>query len=588
MRVAILALLAAWMLEAGAYLSPIAVVASRDGKLLYVAEAGAGQVAVVDLATGSVSARIPLEGSPTGLALSPDGARLFVTDASPRGKVYIVATAGATPVGSIVVGHTPYAVAASPDGQTLYACNRFDNNVAVVSLTAGRVVTTIPVGREPVAAVLSPDGATLFLANLLPGGAANAPRVAAGISVIDTATRTVSTTLQLPNGSTSLHGLCLSPDGTYLYATHILARFQLPTTQVERGWMNTNALSVIDARKRRLVSTVLLDDVDLGAANPRGVACSADGRWLVVAHAGTNELSLIDRRALHEKLAKTEGDASTDLAFLARLRRRVQLAGTGPRGVVVAGATVYAAEYYSDSIAAAGFDGKVTSLPLGPRVVLSEARRGEILFHDATLGFQQWQSCSSCHPGGARVDGLNWDLLNDGVGSPRNVKSLLLAHRTPPAMITGIRKSAEVAVRAGISRALFAELPERDAAALDAYLRSLKPVASPRLIGGKLSASAQRGQRAFAQAGCSHCHPAPLFTDQRKHDVGTASGGTPGEAFDTPTLIECWRTAPYLNDGRAVTIREVLTKFNGSNRHGHTRALSPRQISDLVEYVESL
>ena len=95
MRVLVLALLVAWALEAGAYLSPIAVVASRNGKLLYVAEAGAGQVAVLDPASGAVTARIPLPGRPTGLALSPDGARLFVTDASQQGNLYIVATAGA-------------------------------------------------------------------------------------------------------------------------------------------------------------------------------------------------------------------------------------------------------------------------------------------------------------------------------------------------------------------------------------------------------------------------------------------------------------------------------------------------------------
>lgn len=67
------------------------------------------------------------------------------------------------------------------------------------------------------------------------------------------------------------------------------------------------------------VNTILLDDVDLGAANPWGIACTADGKWLCVAHSGTHELSVIDRARLHEKLAASAaagdaGDVPNDLS----------------------------------------------------------------------------------------------------------------------------------------------------------------------------------------------------------------------------------------------------------------------------------
>ncbi len=52
----------------------------------------------------------------------------------------------------------------------------------------------------------------------------------------------------------------MSPDGKHVYVAHILARYQMPTTQLERGWMNTNALSIIDAEKKKLVNVILLDD----------------------------------------------------------------------------------------------------------------------------------------------------------------------------------------------------------------------------------------------------------------------------------------------------------------------------------------
>jgi len=69
--------------------------------------------------------------------------------------------------------------------------------------------------------------------------------------------------------------------------------------------------------------------------------------------------------------------------------------------------------------------------------------------------------------------------------------------------------------------------------------------------------------------------------------------GTEGPAdwqgrFETPTLVELWRTAPYLHDGRACTLRDVLTPFNRNDRHGRTSHLTPAQIDALRAYLRSL
>ncbi|NQT91693.1 MAG: hypothetical protein HQ559_02950, partial [Lentisphaerae bacterium] len=85
---------------------------------------------------------------------------------------------------------------------------------------------------------------------------------------------------------------------------------------------------------------------------------------------------------------------------------------------------------------------RLRTIALGPKRKLTAVRRGEMLFNDADMCFQKWQSCASCHPD-VRTDGLNWDLLNDGMGNPKNTKSLFLSHKTPPVMITGVRDKAE-------------------------------------------------------------------------------------------------------------------------------------------------
>jgi cytochrome c peroxidase len=96
------------------------------------------------------------------------------------------------------------------------------------------------------------------------------------------------------------------------------------------------------------------------------------------------------------------------------------------------------------------------------------------------------------------------------------------------------------------------------------------------------------GQPRLSSA-CSTCHPAALFTDLESYDVGTgAACDKPNARFDTPTLVELWRTAPYLHDGSAATLREVLTSRNPNDRHGRTSRLSRRQLDDLCTYLLSL
>jgi len=138
--------------------------------------------------------------------------------------------------------------------------------------------------------------------------------------------------------------------------------------------------------------------------------------------------------------------------------------------------------------------------------------------------------------------------------------------------------------------------PEEDAVAIDEYLKSLKPVPSPYLVNpahpmgwvkGKLSKAAKRGKKIFKKAGCAKCHPSPLYTDMNKYNVETGKGMEKNLAFDTPTLVEVWQTAPYLHDGRAVTMKEVLTKYNSGDKHGVTSNLTESEIGDLAEFVLS-
>jgi cytochrome c peroxidase len=155
-------------------------------------------------------------------------------------------------------------------------------------------------------------------------------------------------------------------------------------------------------------------------------------------------------------------------------------------------------------------------------------------------------------------------------------------------MITGIRESAELAVRKGILHTLQTNQPEALAVDMDEYLKNMPVVESPFIKEYKKKDSKQKGKKLFEQAGCIQCHNGQNYTDLTKYDVATGDGDDEGRLFDTPSLREAWRTAPYLYDGRAATLEEVFTKYNSGDRHGTTKNLSKEDFEALVLYIKTL
>jgi YVTN family beta-propeller protein len=563
------------------YLSPAALAIAPDEKVLFIGCAIADQVLFFDLGRRQITQRIKVPGSPLGLALSRDGRRLHVTCAAPESAVCIVDTASGQITSRIPAGYHAQSPVLSPDERTLYVCNRFNNDVSVINLDTLKETKRVAVAREPIAAALIADGRFLLVANHLQPTGPEYGAIGVLLSVIDVAAGRVSKEIQLTRGANLLKAIAVSPDGRYAAVSHLIARYYLPTREVGAGQMNCNALSIIDLRRQALMGNVLLDEANRGAANPWGVAWAPDGKTLFVSHAGTHEISVVDVPAR--------------IARPFRVRQRIAVPGNGPRAILATSNMLYVANYYSDSISAIELSTDklpVTSINLGPVSPPSLARKGEAWFNDARLCREGWQSCASCHASDARMDAIKWDLLNDGIGNPKNAKSLLFAHLTPPAMARGVRSNAEAAVRAGIQHILFTEQPDEVPQAMMAFLESLQPLPSPHLVDGQLSEAARRGQLLFAddQVGCTRCHKPPWRTDLKLHDVGTSGRyDEPGaNQFDTPALIELWRTGPYLHDGAAATVRDVFTTRNPQGRHGKTSQLTEQQRDDLAAYLLSL
>ena len=158
--------------------SPQGVVVDAAAQRVYVADVTGKRVFFVTMKTGEVRRQVVLPDRPSGLALVPDGSRLFVTAAAPEGHIRVIDTAAGKVTASWPAGHMPCAPSVAPDGATLFYCNRFADSVAFMDTATGKVRARVATVRQPISCAVTPDGKTLFVANHLPAGAAAGEQLA--------------------------------------------------------------------------------------------------------------------------------------------------------------------------------------------------------------------------------------------------------------------------------------------------------------------------------------------------------------------------------------------------------------------------
>ncbi len=570
----------------GKPLSPTDFVVDTKNNQLIVVQKTACRIDFVDLESSTLLSSIFTKLPPTGICFDGNHTA-FISCSYSLSEVLVVDINNKIVTNRISIGHGAIAPVLSPNKKRLYVANQYSNDISIIDLESFKEIKRIAVNRQPMTMDVTPDGKWLYVANFLPSTRADEEVVAADVSIINLEKNKLHKHVKLASGSNALRGLTVSEDGRHVFVVHNLGRFNVPTSQLTQGWMNTSAMSVLETQTQSLLATILLDEPERGAAGAWGVDSNKDK--IVVSHSGTHEFSLIPIDAFFAKLNSHQNKAnlSYNLTFLHGIRKRVPLNGNGPRAIKLYGDKVYTTLYFSDKVEVLSLDDIEHSelIDLNPQLYIDSVRMGEIVFNDANHCFQQWQSCNGCHPNDARTDGLNWDLLNDGIGNPKNCKSLLLSHETPPVMISGIRPNAETAVRAGFKHIQFTQIDEASARAVDAYLRSLKPIPSPYLIEGELSESAQKGKQLFNNLSCNSCHSGPYYTNGKKYKIGKGEETDFYQGWDTPTLIEVWRTAPYLHDGSAANLDELLEL----SKHGLKNInLNKKERNQLIEYILSL
>jgi YVTN family beta-propeller protein len=229
--------------------TPPHVVFNPAGTKAYATLQTGQGLAVVDVASNTLTRTVPLSSDGFNLIVSPDGARVYVTTAD--GTLYVINAATNTIITTLAVGAAANGLAWSPSGSVLYVSSRDAGTVVAINPVTNSITRTYTVGGMPQRLAVAPDGSELYVANEV-----------SGLNVVNVASGAVS---RMSFG-TAAYGLGLSPDGNRLYVL-------LP---------QAGEVRILNRTTRTLVKRLSI------GGTPRNVAFASDGTALV-----TNEQAVV-------------------------------------------------------------------------------------------------------------------------------------------------------------------------------------------------------------------------------------------------------------------------------------------------------
>ncbi len=246
-----------------------------------------------------------------------------------------------------------------------------------------------------------------------------------------------------------------------------------------------------------------------------------------------------------------------------------------------------------------------STIDLGGPKEITALRRGEQLFYDATFCYQSQLACASCHPHNGFEDGLVWSLETPDLGHDIvENRTLLSIMETSPFKWNGLNPN--LATQDGPRTAMYIFRSQGFSSAqvkdLVLYIHSLKLPPNPhRAADGRLTEAQERGREIFFRTTtnggriipdrdrCYFCHaPQTHYTSRVRMDVGTSTEFDNLKDFDIPQLEGAYMRAPYLHDGKALTLEGIWTRFNPDDKHGITSDMNKVQLNDLIEFLKTL
>ncbi len=567
---------------------------------------------------------IPVPGDPVGVALDAQKRAWITCRDADR---LVVLTPGGAVGHSLQLDHgsAPYGIVFTPDGSRGFVSAFGAGKVLEVSAISIKVVSSLEVGSTPRAMAITPGGNSLLVTQFISqdeGGK---------VWKIDLGAFTIEKVISLPlddftadNGNQA-RGVPNYVAGVAVHPYNQSAWTVAKKDNILRGYARDGQALTFDNAVRTALSRldlatgneVLAERMDIdNHGQPSSAIFSPTGNYLFVTMQGNNHLVAIDPKKGLELFQRDVGRAPQGLV-IDPVTHRIFVKNFMDRTV-----TVFDGEEMLTS-GAAVLNELSTIRTVQQEKLSAEVLKGKRIFYNAAdqrMGADGYMSCAGCHIDGTQ-DGRTWDFTNRGEGL-RNTISLRGRAGTGHGRVHWSANFDEIhdfendmrfhfngqgfmadanfnegttALSLGDKKA--GKSPDLDA--LVAYVESLDSFdPSPyRNNDGTLTAEAIAGKDIFTNLQCNTCHGGDNFTDSylgRRHDVGTlkaTSGNRLGKTLvglDVPTLRDVWATAPYLHDGSAATLKDVLTTQNPGDAHSAASALSAYEMDQLVAYLKQL
>lgn len=603
---------------------------------VYVANRFGRSVSIVRKGAATVSATLEVGVEPLGLAISSDNKTLFVVNSTSRtnldtGTVMAFDVATQQLKWETAVGPEPRAITLLANGRAMVTLFK-SGDLVTLDVTKGTVEQT---GTDVFKQL---NRSTLGLTSTNSGGAGPSPFAPPNLQQGPQTRR-----------PRAMQAITANPDGTQVYVAALLSTDSTLNTRPDStgtgggsanfpgkpdiggssGYGSTGACGVSSAVAAPALLTFddqgvpQVDDVQacdftaverppmmltsnapgVPVQGPAAMASDPSGAFLFIANRESNNVSIIPTS---RKGGASSGGASFDRAFpgVTDTSQQVVNVGAGPTGIAVArdGKTAWVFNAFDHSIsklsADSGLVKQVKVQKLGADVLAANIVAGRKLFFSATdprmnnpqLGI----SCSTCHVE-AREDGHIWNTTE----GPRNTPSLIgkKLDQTAPFHWNGEFDTVSQFMLHTTRDRMGGQGPSEEMEKqLMAFITTVPTPDNPFTTETPADVLV-RGKAAFDKAECGTCHTGSTMTDNKFYDVGTyAKSGavTDRQEFlfhgglNTPSLLGIARTAPFLHDGSAPTLKARILQGKDLNKHGKTASLTADEVDDLVAYVRAL
>ncbi|GAA3522182.1 hypothetical protein GCM10022393_40900 [Aquimarina addita] len=602
--------------------SPITV--DTTNRIVWSVNPDNNTVTLLNADTFTVIDEVAVGDNPSSVAIDTDG-KAWIT-CRDSDELYVLNTDGSVDTTiPLSRGARPYGVVFTPNGSRGFISAYGSGELLEVSSTTQNVQRSIQIGATPRALAITGDGNTLLVTRFI------SPDEAGQVWEIDLTDFTIAGTIELPlddftldNGNEGrglpnyVAGITIHPDNKSAWSV-------AKKDNIVRGLARDGQPLTFDNSVRTAISPINLTngteelgkrlDID-NHGQPSSALYTPTGNYLIVTMQGNNRIVVIDPATGLELLKKDVGRAPQGVAIDTQTNH-VFVKNFMDRSVSVFDA--------NDMITSgtSTLDNLNTVTTVSSEILSPTVLNGKQIFYNAAdikMGSDGYVSCATCHSDGTQ-DGRTWDFTDRDEGL-RNTISLIGRAGTAHGRVHWSANFDEIqdfendirshfqgggfmsdanfnegttALTLGDSKA--GKSIELDA--LTAYIESLNSFdPSPyRNNDGSLTAPAIAGKAVYERLECASCHGGVNFTDSnigRLHDVGTmdvTSGNRLGKqllGIDVPTLRDVWATAPYLHNGAAASIKDVLTTYNANDAHGTTSTLSALELEQLEAYIKQI